>query len=81
VNPQAFPSGLPAEQIVASDDEIIQTVTMAVTLFLEIWMQLPHVPHVGAAQHLEWTQSVITEARKHGAPFHAPTAADASKAT
>jgi hypothetical protein len=73
-----FPSGLPAEQIVASDDaEIIQTVTMAVTLFLEIWMLLPHVPQLDAAQRLEWTNSMITEARKHGAPFPAPNASQA----
>lgn len=74
-----FPGGLPPEQIVASDDaEIIQTVTMAITLFLELWMMLPHVPQPDAAQRLEWQNSMIAEARKHGAPFPAPTEADAT---
>jgi hypothetical protein len=76
-----FPRGLPADQIVASDDaEIIQTVTMAITFFLEIWMLLPYVPQADAAQRLEWTKSMIAEARKHGAPFPSSTAADASQA-
>jgi hypothetical protein len=75
-----FPPGLPAEQIVASDDaEVIQTVTTAVTLFLEIWMLLPHVPQVDAAKRLEWMNSMIAEARKHGAPFPGPIAAEASE--
>lgn len=76
-----FPSGLPAEQIVASDDaEIIQTVTMAITLFLELWGLLPHVPQADAPQRLTWTNSMIAEGRKHGAPFPVPTAADANHA-
>lgn len=69
-----FPRGLPAEQIVASDDaEIIQTVTMAITFFLELWMLLPNVPQVDPAQRLEWTNKMIDEARKHGAPFPTPS--------
>ena len=67
-----FPSGLTAEQIVNSDDiEIVQTVMMAVTLFLEIWTLLPHVPQVAATQRLDWIESIIEEARRHGAPFPA----------
>jgi hypothetical protein len=65
-----FPRALPVEQIVASDDaEIIQTITMAMTFFLELWMLLPKVPQVDPGQRLAWTSTMIAEARKHGAPF------------
>jgi hypothetical protein len=72
-----FPRGLSAEEIVASDDvEIVQTVMLAVTLFLEIWVLLPHVPQADATQRLKWTDAMIEEARKHGAPFPTQAAAD-----
>ncbi len=75
-----FPSDYQPSRSLPRTMPIIQTVTMAVTLFLEIWMLLPPVPQLDAAQRLEWTKSMITEARKHGAPFPAPNAADASQA-
>jgi Family of unknown function (DUF5677) len=65
-----FPREAPTEQIIALDDaEIIQTVTMAITLFFELWMLLPHVPQVDPHQRLAWTNAMIAEARKHGAPI------------
>jgi hypothetical protein len=68
-----FPRGLPVDEIVASDDaRIIQTVTTGITLFFELWMLLPYVPQVDAAQRLEWTNRMVAEARTHGAPFPAP---------
>ncbi|MBA3736394.1 MAG: hypothetical protein H0W90_14560 [Actinobacteria bacterium] len=74
-----FPRGLPVAKVVASDDaEIIQTVTMAMTFFLELWTLLPNVPPVDHAQRLEWTNKMLAEARKHGAPFPAPSQADST---
>lgn len=68
-----FPRGLSAEEVVAADDvEILQTVMMAITLFLELWTLLSYVPQAEAEQRLEWTSVVIEEARKHGAPFPTP---------
>lgn len=60
----------PAEEILASEDpEVIQTVIMAVTFFLEVWAFLPNVPQAEAAQRLDWINAAIAEARRHGAPF------------
>jgi hypothetical protein len=65
-----FPRDVPAEQIIASDDaEIIQTVTMAIALFFELWILLPHIPQIDPQQRLTWTNTMIAEARKHGAPI------------
>jgi hypothetical protein len=72
-----FPRGLPAEQIVSSDDaEAIQAVTMATSYFFELWILLPNVPQLDPVQRLQWTNTMIAEARKHGAPFAAPDTTD-----
>lgn len=64
-----FPGSLPVDEIVASDDaRIVQTVTVAIAFFLELWMLLPHVPRVDPAKRLAWTNTMMAEARKHGAP-------------
>jgi Family of unknown function (DUF5677) len=71
-----FAHDVPVDEVVAKDDaRIAETVTMAITLFLELWMLLPHVPQVDARQRLEWTTAVIEQARKYGAPAPASAAA------
>lgn len=69
-----FPRVAAVEDVVAEDDaRIAETVTMAITLFLELWMLLPHVPQVDPAQAVEWTTALLKEARNHGAPAPAAT--------
>ena len=48
-----FPRSVAVGEVVAADDaRIAETVTMAITLFLELWMLLPHVPQVDPMQRL-----------------------------
>jgi hypothetical protein len=64
-----FARDVALEEIVAKDDaRIAETVTMAITLFLELWTLLPHVPAVDRTQRLAWTTALMDEARRHGAP-------------
>ena len=71
-----FPRGLSPEQIIAGDlVRIVETITMAITLFLELWASLPHVPQAEANQRTEWRTRMIDEARKLGAPVP-PSAAE-----
>lgn len=61
-----FPVPRPVDGVVASDDlSIAETVTMAVTLFLELWMLLPNVPQADPVQRLGWTNRLIDETREH----------------
>src|SRR5947207_1486143 len=63
-------------EIVAKDAaRIAETVTMAITLFLELWMLLPNVPQVDQRERLKWTTALFEEARRYGAP--APVAESA----
>lgn len=63
-----LPRSAPVEEIVASDDaRIAETVTGAVSLLLELWMLIPHVPRLDPAQRFEWTNRTIAEAREHRA--------------
>jgi hypothetical protein len=60
-----FPRGLSPEKIIAGDVvRIVETITMAITLFLELWALLPHVPQAEANQRTEWRTRMIEEARK-----------------
>jgi hypothetical protein len=71
-----FPSNRAVDDVVASDDaRIAETVTMAITLFLELWMLLRNVPAADPVQRLGWTTRMIAEAQKHGAPAPAPPSA------
>jgi ribosomal protein L32E len=68
-----FPSNRAVDDVVADDDaRIAETVTMAITLFLELWMLLPHVPQADPVQRLGWTNSMLEEAQRHGAPSPVP---------
>ncbi len=74
-----FPRVDAVDEVVAADDaRVAETVTMAITLFLELWMLLPHVPQVDPAPRLAWTTALMKEARRHGAP--APPSAPADDA-
>jgi hypothetical protein len=64
-----FPAARPVDDVVATDHaRITETLTMAVTLFLELWMLLPNVPQADSVQLLGWTNRMLVEARKHVAP-------------
>jgi Family of unknown function (DUF5677) len=70
-----FPRGQSAEQMIAGDVvRIVETITMAITLFLELWTLLPHVPHAETDERAEWRTRMIDEARKLGAPVPASAA-------
>jgi uncharacterized protein DUF5677 len=71
-----FPANRAIDDVVASDDaRIAETVTVAITLFLELWMLLPNVPESDPLQRLEWTSRMTAEAQNHGAPSPAPPSA------
>jgi hypothetical protein len=56
------------EQVIARDDvRIAEMVTVAISLFLELWHMLPNAPAIDGAQFIRWTDGLIREARKHGA--------------
>jgi hypothetical protein len=64
-----FPDNRPVEEIIASDDtRIAETVTVAISLFLELWKLLPHLPQLDPMKSLEWTSRMIAEANRYGAP-------------
>jgi hypothetical protein len=68
-----FPDNRTVEEVIASDDtRIAETVTMAISLFLELWTLLPHVPLLDPMKGLEWTNIIIAEAQKRRTP-HAPS--------
>jgi hypothetical protein len=68
-----LPSNRAVDDVVADDDaRIAETVTMATTLFLELWMLLPHVPQGDPVQRLGWTNRMLEEAQRHGAPSPVP---------
>jgi hypothetical protein len=70
------------EEVIASDDtRIAETITMAISLFLELWTLLPHVPQVDPMKGLEWTSRMIAEAKKRGTPHTPSGPANASEST
>jgi Family of unknown function (DUF5677) len=70
-----FPRGLSAEQILAGDlVRVVETITMTITLFFELWALLPNVPQPEADELRAWRTTMLNEARKLGAPI--PLAAD-----
>jgi hypothetical protein len=76
-----FSSERSVADVVASDDaRIAETVTMAITLFVELWALLPNVPQADSAQRRGWTSRMLKEARRHGAPspVSAPDRTDAA---
>jgi len=67
---------------VASDDtRIAETVTGAISLFLELWTLLPCLPQVDPMKGLEWTSRMIAEANKRRARPAPPNPANASEST
>jgi len=68
---------LSSEQILAADVvRIAETITMAITLFLELWALLPNVPQPDADELRRWRTTMLDEARKLGAPIQAASQTD-----
>jgi hypothetical protein len=64
------------EEVVARDDvRIAEMVTIAISLLFELWHMLPNAPAIDGAQFKRWTEGLISEARKHGAPAEVATEA------
>lgn len=71
-----FPSGLSPETIIDRDlVRIVETITMAITLFLELWALLPHAPQPETSELKAWRTRMIDEARELGAPIPPPNEA------
>jgi hypothetical protein len=67
-----FPFGgaMDAAGIIEFDDRhVVETGSMAVTLFIELWRTLPTVASLDARAMLEWTISLVRQATAVGAPF------------
>jgi hypothetical protein len=67
-----FPSGraMDAAEIIALDDRhVVETGSMAVTLFIELWRTLPTVAPLDAATMLDWTTGLVRQATALGASF------------
>jgi hypothetical protein len=61
------------DEIVARDDvRTAEIVTMAISLFLELWHTLPNAPTFDPETFLKWTGDLMAEARKHGAQAPPP---------
>jgi Family of unknown function (DUF5677) len=71
-----FPSGGSDDvaDIVADDDRhVVETGSMAVTLFIELWLTLPTVPAPDGHAMLQWTAALIRQTQAMGAQLP-PTA-------
>lgn len=56
-------------KIIAEEDvRIAETMTMALSLFVELWMLLPHAPTPEAEHLVRWTAQVGDEARRRSTP-------------
>lgn len=65
---------LDAPAIMADDDRrVVETGTIAVTLFVELWQALPHVPPLAPQAAHAWARRMIVLARDQGAPAPVPT--------
>lgn len=63
----------PTNAIVANDDtRIAETISVAISLYIELRRLLPHLPASDLGVQLDWTQRLIEEAQRHGAPSPAP---------
>ena len=72
-----FPSGgvMDAAGIIEFDDRhVVETGSMGVTLFIELWRALPTVAPLDPRTMLEWTTGLIRQATAIGAPFPVNTA-------
>jgi hypothetical protein len=58
----------PADVVARDEVRMVEMVTIAISLFLEVWVLLPHVPTLEVAKFKAWTDGLIVEASKHGAP-------------
>jgi hypothetical protein len=48
---------------------VVETITMTITLFFELWALLPNVPQPEADDLRAWRTTMLNEARKLGAPI------------
>jgi hypothetical protein len=72
-----FPSGgaMDVAEIIELDDRhVVETGSMAVTLFAELWRTLPTVAPLDARTMLEWTTGLVRQATALGASFPANAA-------
>ena len=57
------------DQLIAEDlTRVAETGAMCVTLFTELWRQLPTLPELDLARALRWQTALVAEARLLGAP-------------
>lgn len=67
----------PTDAIVANDDtRIAETISIAITLYIELRRLLPYLPASDLGLQLDWTQRLLEEARRHGIPSAAPFVSD-----
>lgn len=63
----------PVDEIVSSDDtRIAETMSIAISLFIELRRALPHLPSPDITEQLDWIRRLLDEAQRHGAPSPAP---------
>lgn len=69
----------PTDAVVANDDtRITETISVAISLYIELRRLLPRLPAANFGLQLDWTQRLIEEAQRHGAPSPAPFVSDPS---
>jgi len=63
--PNVMPHLVDGPELVASDDvRVVETVTVSVTLFLELWQLLPNLPPPDPVKSLDWANRAMAEAQR-----------------
>lgn len=63
----------PVDEIVSGDDtRIAETMSIAISLFIELRRVLPHFPSPDITEQLDWIRRLLEEAQRHSAPSPAP---------
>jgi hypothetical protein len=66
--------------VVANDDtRIAETISVAISLYIELRRLLPCLPASDLGLQLDWTRRLIEEAQRHGAPSPAPFVGDPAR--
>jgi hypothetical protein len=67
------PSGAPLEQVIATDDvRIAETVSSALTWFVELWLSFRSVPPPDHSAVVGWFDTFLRWAKRYGAPAYVP---------